>query len=749
MKLKILLNILFIYAVVQAQPNTITLVSGNNSNYKIVLSNTASHWDSLAANEFQHYIKEISGIQIPIINDFSLITSNEIVIGLNNHSKDLNLSSIKNDGFIIKTEGEKIYFVGREGKGTLNAVYTFFEKYLNCRMYSSGVKIIPKQKSIIFPQINDVENPVFSYRSVHYYEAMNDEYCRWHKLVDSGDKKTWGMFVHTFRLLIPPEKYFKEHTEYFALRNEVRVPGQPCLSNPDVLEIVVGELKSGMKKNPEAKIWSVSQNDNYYNCQCSLCSKLDETEGSPSGSLLNFVNKVAKEFPDKIISTLAYQYTRKPPRTIKPEKNVNIMLCSIEAERNKPLDEDISDDSFIHDLAEWSKLTNNIIVWDYVVQFTNLVSPFPNFHVLQPNIQSFYKYGVKMVFEQGAGNREGTEFGELRTYLIAKLLWNPFINIDSVMNDFLNGYYGKAGKQIRAYIDLMTKELIKSNAQLLIYSSPVSSIKDYLTPDLVKEYNRIFDEAEHSVLNENQYHERVKTARLPLKYTMLEQAKVIGEGDSGLIIKDEDGNYKANPKITNLLNEFVIECKKIGNIYINEKQLEVDTYFSNYKELLSKTMKNPIGLFKPIKYIIEPSVKYPANGEKTLTDGLHGDVDYHFNWLGYEGEDIEVVLDLEESTIIKKVSADFLQVILSWIFLPTQMEISLSDDGVDFKNISTIKSIEPLEKDGPFIHTFAAEFEPVQTRYIKIEAKNIKVCPRWHAGYPYKAWIFTDEIVVE
>ncbi|MDR3625246.1 MAG: DUF4838 domain-containing protein [Ignavibacteriaceae bacterium] len=745
---KILLLILFI-SVAHIQSQTINLVSNNNSGYKIILSASASHWDSLAATELQNYIKEISTVQIPIINSGSPVSDKEIVIGRNQHSEKLDFSSIHDkDGYIIKTSGNKIYFAGGTGKGTLNAVYTFLEKYLGCRMYSSKVKIIPKQDSIILPEINIAENPVFNYRDILYSESRIDEYCQWHKLVDSNDRKTWGMYVHTLQSLLPADKYFKKHPEYYALRNGIRVPEQPCLSNPDVFKIVVAELRRRMKENPNAKIWSVSQNDNYSYCQCDKCNKINKREGSPSGSVINFVNKVAKEFPDKIISTLAYEFSRKAPKIIKPEKNVNIMLCTIECYRTKPLEADTSEGSFVKDLHDWSKLTNNIYLWDYVVQFTNFVSPFPNFQVLQPNIQLFARYGVKMIFEQGASGAPGAEFNELRTYILAKLLWNPYLDVDSLMNDFLNGYYGSAGKYIRNYIDLMTSNLNKSGAQLWIYSSPIESMKDYLAPEFLKEYYNIFTEAINSVSDSPQYLERVKIALLPVQYAMLEQAKVIGVGDNGIMINA--GNvYKPNPKIINLLSNFYTECKSTGDVLINEKRLTADTYVARYNTLLAKTMQNPLGLFKPVKFITAPSAKYPANGEKTLTDGLRGDEDHHFNWLGFEGEDMEAVLDLQQPTVIKKVSADFLQIMQSWIFLPQQLEISISDDGNNFRNISTIQNFEPLNKDGAFIHTFSAEFAAVKTRYIKLKAVNIKTCPRWHPGYPEKAWIFTDEIVVE
>ena len=97
------------------------------------------------------------------------------------------------------------------------------------------------------------------------------------------------------------------------------------------------------------------------------------------------------------------------------------MLCSIEAYRDKPITEDAKSADFVRDVEDWGKIAKDIIVWDYVIQFNNLISPFPNLHVLKPNIQFFAKNGVNAMFEQG--NREvGGEFAELRTYLISKLL---------------------------------------------------------------------------------------------------------------------------------------------------------------------------------------------------------------------------------------------------------------------------------------------------------------------------------------
>ena len=256
-----------------------------------------------------------------------------------------------------------------------------------------------------------------------------------------------GYWVHTFDKLLPSSIYGKEHPEYYSYFKGKRHPGkasQWCLSNPEVFEIVAQRVDSIFKANPDKHIMSVSQNDgNYTNCTCDACKAIDDYEGALSGSIITFLNKLAARFPDKEFSTLAYLYTMNPPKHVKPLPNVNIMLCDIDCDREVTLTENASGKKFVKAMEGWSKITNNIFVWDYGINFDNYLAPFPNFHILQDNIRLFKKNHATMHFSQIAGSRGG-DFAELRAYLVSKLMWNPEVNVDSLMQHFLHGYYGEA-----------------------------------------------------------------------------------------------------------------------------------------------------------------------------------------------------------------------------------------------------------------------------------------------------------------
>jgi hypothetical protein len=622
-KFNLLLIGIFFLTVAQAQQ--FTLVKNGKSNCRIIIPEMPNAVEVQAAKVFQDYIQRISGATLAIESDNFKPSDGEILIGNVNREeiKDVPSGKLQEDGLYIRNTGKKLVIAGGTDRGVLYGVYTFLEKYMGCRKYSSAVTYVPKQKTIVLHSINDLQIPSFAFREDHYRDAYDPEYQEWHKL-DShsgqgGNNGKWGTWVHTFGSLLSPKDYGESHPEYFSFYDGKRHPefvpsfdgkgvqpeSQLCLSNPDVLEIVCKSLEEQMKRNPDAVYWSVSQNDNVRYCRCPKCTEIDEkyaafepgtklygthvnSKYSPigSGSVITFVNKVAERFPDKIISTLAYQYTRVPPKDLIPGKNVNIMLCNIESARNVNIE--LGDESFSSDLAGWGKLTDNIIIWDYIIQFSNLISPFPNLLVLQPNIQFFQKNRVSALFEQG--NREiGGEFAELRAYLIAKLLWDSNIDVNAVMDDFLSGYYGKASKDLREYIDLLHRNnMAGTDFKLSIFGSPVLAKENYLSESLIAEYNKIFDRAEKAVSDNPDVLLRVRSARMPVYYAMLQIAKDEKTGNRGAFINGGSNTQKPKPEITKILYDFSYQSIRTNVTRVTEWRTTPKEYLTNYLKFLQE-----------------------------------------------------------------------------------------------------------------------------------------------------------------
>jgi hypothetical protein len=526
----------------------LTLVDNSRSDYRIVVADSASTWDQLAAKELQRYLREISGVPLAIVNDEGMPESKEILIGTNRHFNlsniDLNLSTLDDEGFRIETAGEKLVIIGGPVRGSLYGVYTLLEDYLGCRWYSSKVSVVPRRSTVRLPPINTTQKPAFKFREVFYRDLMNPEFAARLKLNGNSnlkrDQQSWGTWCHSLYSFVPPEKYFDTHPEYFSLidgkrahtynYDKVVLTGQLCFSEPGLKDVMIASLRERMATNPNFQYWSISQNDSPVFCQCDRCATVNEREDSPMGTMLDFVNQVAAQFPGKTLSTLAYTFSIKPPKFIRAASNVCVVVTTTGITCERPIAQspdtgrdwpDGNNAKFRRYLEQWSRAADDFYIWDYEILFTHLLAPFPNLRNLQPNLKLFLANKAQGVFAQG--NREvGGEFCELRAYLLAKLLWNPNVNLDLVLDDFLAGYYGAASLPIRKYIDLMHDALSRSSISLTTADSLKRHAQDFLAPDLLDQYEILFDQAERLVANQTELLERVQTARMPLIYAQLE-----------------------------------------------------------------------------------------------------------------------------------------------------------------------------------------------------------------------------------
>ncbi|MBI4908091.1 MAG: DUF4838 domain-containing protein [Acidobacteria bacterium] len=527
--------LLLLTALLLAGPlSAITLVKDGRSSYSIVLSTAATPSMQRGARELQHFLEQMSGAKLPIAAQAS---SDAIVLEA--------AESLGPEGYRIRTQGRNLVIAGGAQRGVMYGVYTLLER-LGCRWFSPEVSRIPRMRTIEWKLPEETGKPAFEYREPFFTEAFDKDWAARNKTngahskldESTGGKLNYHPFVHSFYEMIPPQKHFQEHPEYFSLIDGKRrwERGQLCLTNPDVVRLGIEAVERWTREHPEATIYSVSQNDWTGWCECDNCQRVEREEGGVhSGPLLRYVNAVAedvgKRHPDKLIDTLAYWYTEAPPEKVRPVKNVRIRLCPIGVCQAHPYEKCPHSAYFVNNLRAWAKITQQLYIWHYNTNFSHYLLPFPDFDELAADIPLYARSGVVGLFMEGAyAAGGGGENAELRSYVMAKQMWDPRVNVDATVNEFLTGVYGSAAKRMREYYDLMQAQVRPSpkgrGNHLWIFIHPNSP---YLLGDFVPRAKEIFRKAEAEAGDEA-VRRRVRKARLSIDYVELLRAKTFEAG---------------------------------------------------------------------------------------------------------------------------------------------------------------------------------------------------------------------------
>jgi hypothetical protein len=200
--------------------------------------------------------------------------------------------------------------------------------------------------------------------------------------------------------------------------------------------------------------------------------------------------------------------------------------------------------------------------------------------------------------------------------------------------------------------------------------------------------------------------------------------------------------------MTASLDTLVARCMRFGITALDENGTTPEIYRNLVLTWLERSLQPNLAGNKPVAIKTPASEKYPVGGAAALTDGIYGFNDYHFNWLGFEGNDLEAVIDLGRKQKVHEVSVNFLQFNQAWIFLPVEVRVLLSKDGKEFSGEIIVPAADPPQKTGSFVQEFIAKFNGPKIRYVKVVGHSLKVCPPWHGGHGLPCWIFADEISV-
>ena len=456
------------------------IINKEYTSYHICYDKDASECVRYAAGELQKYLYQATKCLIPLFSSKCARRGKEIHIGSCRGNDYLSYcEGLSKEGFVVKAlDNGDIAFISKSDRGILYSVYYFLEKVINLNYLDSNFYVFDEKNRIDID--GDIRHDLpFEYRECYFSDSFKESFAS-HNLLNSnlaklgthvGGKTKWFNCHHSFSDLINPDEYFDTHPEYFSEIDgkRVKVHTELCLSNPDVFNLCLKRVKEWIKNNPECKVFSVAQDEWMGHwirmaCECEKCKAFDEAHGSQSASIINFVNKIAEaledKYPDILIHTFAYQYSRKPPIGLKVHKNVIVRLTNIECSWNESIEEGAVRDpngrnaSFLSDLEGWSKLTNRLYIWDYAVNFRNYLLPFPCLRSMAKNINLYKKIGVKGLLMQGNFSAGGHGYlDELKSFISAKMMTGDY-KLDDLINYFAKHYYGKASSEVIKYINL-------------------------------------------------------------------------------------------------------------------------------------------------------------------------------------------------------------------------------------------------------------------------------------------------------
>ncbi len=524
----LILSCLLLKASVALEAQQIKIAAEGTAQAVIVVPKDAALPLRHGAEEIQHSIHLMSGAELPIVNSIPIASDMRAQIILH---QDKNFAE---EQYNLRTYKNTLTITGGGKRGVLYGCYALLEDVLGCRWYTSSISFTPDRKTVVVPKLEVTDRPAFEYREPYYTECLDGDWAARNRINGNaqhldetlGSRVIYGKFVHTYSELVPPQTFFAPHPEYYSLINGKRVDNkQLCLTNPEVLEIAVRQVREWIKANPEATIFSVSQNDTYGNCQCDKCMAVNREEGAPSGLTLRFANQVAqaieKEYPKVLIDTLGYQWTEDPPLHEKPRKNVRVRLAPVGACFSHAIDQCAANKKVFSNLKAWAGITDQLYIWHYCADFANYLQPVPDLDEIAGDIALFKREGVVGIFYEGDyAPGGGGEMAELKSYIMSKLMWNTSRPVRPLITEFLHGVYGDSAPFLQQWLDILHQPARNKGVHASLNEPPNTS---YLAPSIIDKGMKLFEQAESAVKNQPVHLEQVQKARLALDYVLLMQ----------------------------------------------------------------------------------------------------------------------------------------------------------------------------------------------------------------------------------
>ena len=522
---------------------------GKSPSCAIAVAADASEAEKYAAGELRTFVRRMTGVELPMVTgNVAAKRERAVVLRL-----DASIAGHP-DAFRLTVDGGRLLITGGGGRGVLYGVYELLERFGGCDWFAPWCEKVPELDSFEVPlNLDFADKPAFDGRYTTwrhtFRESDNERFNARLRYNGRNTKSEYGgpavKYARNLRSdgsigrIVVPKEHFERHPEWFCEidgKRQAFGAWQICYSNPEVLPYVIGKVREYLREEKDATAVSIAQNDCAGWCRCAECKACADEEGSQSGPNIKFANAVAEaieeEFPDAMITTFAYQHTRRAPKKIRPRRNVMVVLCSFECSFSEPFERSRHPNTmkFREDLRGWGAICRNLRIYDYCVNFSNYLHPFPDLGSIAPNYRFFRDNGARWIGSQGGGDGYHADLAELKTYLMAKMMWNPDQPVAPVIKRFLDGYYGAASPFVKNYIKKLYAAFGRSKGDVQNHNPEKSGLWSGIYSENLpledaelKELLLLWHKAEASVKDDPVRLYNVRMGRLPVLYAMLKR----------------------------------------------------------------------------------------------------------------------------------------------------------------------------------------------------------------------------------
>ena len=401
----------------------------------------------------------------------------------------INAKQMEPQQFKMKAGNGKVFLVGGTPTGTSFAVSTFLQTKFGVYCFSGDSRVYPKNTAPVVKDFEKCQKPdvmdrtIYSHLDRGFKPRTQKKWHDFHRINRmtwaNEDRITPGALrskiirrTHTFYQLVPPEKYFKDHPEYFSMRTngqrDWRFRGNLCLTNKEVWQVALKELRAAIRKerrkavNPPT-LYAVASEDNPNSlCECGPCKKREKADGTLLPLMAEFVNFIAREirkdYPDVKIATNANRSNSNPNVKFQFEKNVRFIHADRTALSNSlyPLSDPMNKAGYDALLA-WQKKVPELGLWDYFWCPGN-TQPMIAVDAIIADCRLFRDIKLTWLFKESElqpGRSTFLSFHQLQIFLELQLLFDASQNPEKLIKDFMNGYYGAAAPEMMQYFTLL------------------------------------------------------------------------------------------------------------------------------------------------------------------------------------------------------------------------------------------------------------------------------------------------------